>query len=86
MISGGQSLQEERIEKSASSALVHVPLPGATRLQIFHYLGWIVVLMAFGSPHGGVIDVPLSFVLKNKLCSRVSNTTAILFARHTACD
>jgi hypothetical protein len=31
------------------------------------YLGILVVLLAFGAPHGGLIDIPLSCMLKNKL-------------------
>ena len=52
-----------------------VSIPAATqtilaptvRLRIFAYLGVLVVLLAFGAPHGGLIDIPVSFVLKNKL-------------------
>ena len=42
-------------------------LPSSVRQRIFLYLGALIVLLAFGSPHGGLIDIPLSFFLKNKL-------------------
>jgi Na+/melibiose symporter-like transporter len=38
-----------------------------TRQRIFLYLGVLVVLLAFGAPAGGLIDIPISFFLKNKL-------------------
>lgn len=37
------------------------------RQRIFLYLGVLVFLLAFGSPSGGLIDIPISFFLKNKL-------------------
>jgi MFS transporter len=37
------------------------------RRRIFSYLGALIVLMAFAAPSGGLIDLPLTFVLKNKL-------------------
>ncbi len=37
------------------------------RRRIFLYLGLLVILLAFGAPHGGLIDIPLSFLLKNKM-------------------
>jgi Major Facilitator Superfamily len=37
------------------------------RRRIMAYLGVLIVLLAFGAPGGGLIDVPLSFLLKNKL-------------------
>src|SRR6185369_8148021 len=47
---------------NASNAL---PLP--VRQRIFLYLGVLIVLLAFGSPFGGLIDIPITFFLKNKL-------------------
>src|SRR5438477_2060948 len=49
------------------TAPAHTSLPQPVKNRIFFYLGVLIVLMAFGSPHGGLIDIPLSFVLKNKL-------------------
>jgi len=43
------------------------PLPAPARRRIFLYLGVLIVLLAFGSPYGGLIDIPISFFLKNKL-------------------
>ncbi len=37
------------------------------RRRIFLYLGVLVTLLAFGAPHGGLIEIPLSFLLKNKM-------------------
>jgi len=42
-------------------------LPHAVRHRIFLYLGGLVFLLAFGSPSVGLIDIPISFLLKNKL-------------------
>jgi Na+/melibiose symporter-like transporter len=42
-------------------------LPAWTRRRIFLYLGVLIVLLAFGSPFGGLIDIPISFFLKNRL-------------------
>jgi len=42
-------------------------LPPAVRRRIFLYLGVLIVLLAFGSPSGGLIDIPVSFFLKNRL-------------------
>jgi MFS family permease len=42
-------------------------LPGSVRRRIFLYLGILIVLLAFGSPSGGLIEIPISFFLKNKL-------------------
>jgi hypothetical protein len=49
------------------SAVAPAVLPVAVRARIFLYLGILIVLLAFGSPSGGLIDIPISFFLKNKL-------------------
>lgn len=46
---------------------VPVGLPGADRARILTYLSVLILLMGLGSPFGGLIDVPISFFLKNKL-------------------
>src|SRR5471030_1276228 len=51
----------------ASAARVPTDLPPSERQSIFLYLGILIVLLAFGSPSGGLIDIPISFLLKNKL-------------------
>jgi hypothetical protein len=42
-------------------------LSPSARQRIFLYLGVLIILLAFGSPSGGLIDIPISFLLKNKL-------------------
>ncbi len=42
-------------------------LPRPVRLRIFLYLGILIVLLALGGPSGGLIDIPISFFLKNRL-------------------
>src|SRR3979490_1509507 len=54
------------------SAVAAVPVPPAgvsrsARQSIFLYLGILIVLLAFGGPSGGLIDIPISFLLKNRL-------------------
>jgi len=48
-------------------AAVSSPLSQSTRRTIFLYLGLLIVLLAFGGPSGGLIDIPISFLLKNRL-------------------
>ncbi len=43
------------------------PLASATRFRIYAYLGVIIVLLGFGAPNGGFIEVPVTFFLKNRL-------------------
>jgi Major Facilitator Superfamily len=50
---------------TGTAAPAVLPLP--VRQRIFAYLGVLIVLLAFGSPAGGLIDIPISFFLKNKL-------------------
>jgi MFS family permease len=42
-------------------------LPAGMRRRILLYLGVLLVLLGFGDPGGGLIGLPLSFLLKNKL-------------------
>ena len=48
-------------------AVAPVTLSSSVRQSIFFYLGILIVLLAFGGPSGGLIDIPISFFLKNKL-------------------
>ena len=48
-------------------ALAPTTLSSSARHRIFLYLGVLIVLLAFGAPSGGLIDIPISFLLKNKL-------------------
>jgi Major Facilitator Superfamily len=52
---------------AASTDVAPVVLPQMQRQKIFGYLGVLIVLLAFGAPSGGLIDIPMSFLLKNKL-------------------
>jgi Na+/melibiose symporter-like transporter len=52
---------------TGAAAGVATPLPQSVRQRIFLYLGVLIVLLAFGAPFGGLIDIPISFFLKNKL-------------------
>jgi hypothetical protein len=44
-----------------------IDLSPTVRHSIFLYLGILIVLLAFGAPSGGLIDIPVSFFLKNRL-------------------
>ena len=54
-------------EAISADAVASTALPSSARRSIFLYLGILIVLLAFGSPSGGLIDIPISFLLKNKL-------------------
>jgi hypothetical protein len=51
----------------ASAVVAPADLPPSARQTIFLYLGILIVLLAFGAPSGGLFDIPISFLLKNKL-------------------
>src|SRR6476619_2560984 len=51
----------------AAAPTLPAPLPPSVRQRIFLYLGVLIMLLALGSPVGGLIDIPISFFLKNKL-------------------
>jgi MFS family permease len=42
-------------------------LPYSVRRRIFLYLGFLIVLLAFGAPGSGLIEIPITFLLKNKM-------------------
>lgn len=52
---------------AADHAVTPAPLPGATRNRILAYVGFLLLVLYCGSPAGGLIDLPISFLLKNKL-------------------
>jgi len=52
---------------AATAATAPTLLSPLTRRRIFLYLGVLIILLAFGSPSGGLIDIPITFFLKNKL-------------------
>lgn len=43
------------------------PLPSSAKREILLYLGVLTLLMGFATPNGGLIYIPISFILKNKL-------------------
>jgi hypothetical protein len=51
----------------ADIAITPAELSPSARQRIFLYLGILIILLAFGGPSGGLIDIPISFLLKNKL-------------------
>jgi MFS family permease len=51
----------------ATVAAAPIDLSPKVRHGIFLYLGILIVLLAFGVPSGGLIDIPISFFLKNRL-------------------
>jgi MFS family permease len=53
--------------KTSDLAAAPSVLPVGVRMRIVIYLGVLLVLLGFGSPGGGLIGLPISFVLKNKL-------------------
>lgn len=58
------------IERSTATAAVAAApddLSPSVRHGIFLYLGILIILLAFGGPSGGLIDIPISFFLKNRL-------------------
>jgi len=50
-----------------SSTIMPADLPYSVRRRIFLYLGLLIVLLAFGAPGSGLIDIPITFLLKNKM-------------------
>jgi hypothetical protein len=53
--------------KAPTAGLAPPSPDSATRRWVFLYLGVLIVLLSFGSPSGGLIEIPISFFLKNKL-------------------
>jgi hypothetical protein len=78
----------ETIGLMSDEAADSVILPQSKRNKIFAYLGILIVRLAFGASSGGLIDLPISFFLKNKLhlqASELANfrLAAALFVRDT---
>jgi len=59
------------IDRSAATVAAVAAAPAdlspSVRHGIFLYLGILIILLAFGGPSGGLIDIPISFFLKNRL-------------------
>src|SRR5271154_6837329 len=68
-IGGGWRAMKNDGPDAAAEVVAVAPttLSRAVRQRIFLYLGVLIVLLAFGSPYGGLIDIPISFFLKNRL-------------------
>jgi Major Facilitator Superfamily len=49
------------------TATVPTDLEASTRLRIFAYVGFLFLILNFGAPFGGLIRLPVTFLLKNKL-------------------
>jgi hypothetical protein len=58
---------ERPADAGAAIVVVATTLSPLVRQRIFLYLGVLIVLLAFGAPGGGLIDIPIGFFLKNKL-------------------
>jgi hypothetical protein len=56
-----------RPEPKVLLAVASTRLSPLARHKILFYVAILVILLAFGSPSGGLIDIPISFLLKNKL-------------------
>jgi hypothetical protein len=59
-------------DRSAPTDVAPTSLPRPVQARIFLYLAVLIVILALGSPAGGLIDIPISFLLKNKLHLRAS--------------
>jgi len=57
----------DRPAAALAAAAPPIILPRSVRQRIIFYLGALIVLLAFGAPFGGLMDIPISFFLKNKL-------------------
>jgi MFS family permease len=55
------------IDRSTATAAAAADLSPSERHGIFLYLGVLIILLEFGGPAGGLIDIPISFFLKNRL-------------------
>ena len=55
------------IDRSTATVAAAADLSPSERHGIFLYLGILIVLLPFGGPAGGLIDIPISFFLKNRL-------------------
>jgi len=70
--------------KTSDLAAAPSVLPAGVRTRILIYLGVLLVLLGFGSPGGGLIGLPISFLLKNKLHCHHGYLGSKLFSRISA--
>lgn len=52
---------------ATATAAVPTDLTTETRFRIFAYLGFLFLILNFGAPFGGLIRLPVTFLLKNRL-------------------
>lgn len=67
MMNDNRLAGEPAAVKEPTIVIAPKTLPYSARRRVFLYLGILTGLSAFGSPHGGLIEIPISFLLKNKL-------------------
>ncbi|MDE2363757.1 MAG: MFS transporter [Hyphomicrobiales bacterium] len=60
-------MTSERPPSNAEPLAAPDYLPPAARARIFFYIGGLIVLLSFADPNGGLMDVPVTFFLKNRL-------------------
>jgi MFS family permease len=60
-------VDEPRPGNADGTEALQFALPRRSRTTLFFHLGVLISLLAFGSPFGGLIEIPISFLLKNKL-------------------
>jgi hypothetical protein len=62
-----KSVEEPELANAEGTKPFQPVLPRQPRTKLFFHLGVLISLLAFGSPFGGLIEIPISFLLKNKL-------------------
>jgi Na+/melibiose symporter-like transporter len=65
-------------EATAATAEAPTDLPTSDRSRILIYLAVLVFILGFGSPIGGLISLPISFFLKNKLHMKAHEVAGFL--------
>lgn len=60
-------MMSEDLPASLPAATTIPTLSGKNRIQAFAFSGLLLVLMNFSGPAGGMIDIPVTFFLKNRM-------------------
>ena len=65
---------------TAAAALTETPtdLPASSRNRILIYLGFLTFSLGFGAPFGGLINLPVSFFLKQQLHMHAGDVSSFL--------
>ncbi len=58
------------------------PMDPAAQRRILLYVGGLIVLMGIGSPAGGLVNLPISFFLKNKLHLKAHEVATFALISH----